>query len=142
MKYEFYLFSVSGNVTSARRSYKAKYGQYELFLEIPGGYIVSNILILILTLNFNILCFFVQPIYVFDLLKGIQVPRQTDASGNKLRSARAISNIISENRPSSDTTDDDPVNTIALPAFGQFLDHDITITPMSSGTCGSIVKIK
>ncbi|XP_061164025.1 peroxidase-like protein [Saccostrea echinata] len=64
-------------------------------------------------------------------------PRQKGYRKMPLPSSREISNLLFQNRNS--TTDTDPKLNVLHMSFGQFLDHDLILTPLIRGTfacCG------
>lgn len=62
---------------------------------------------------------------------GCQSPRQTGYDHLPLPSPRDVSNILFQNRNS--TTTHDPKLNILHMSFGQFLDHDLVLTPVTGG---------
>lgn len=60
----------------------------------------------------------------------MDTPRSRSVDGGELPSARVVSNNIFRNlrRP----REDNKYSMMAM-AWGQFLDHDITLTPLSEG---------
>lgn len=64
---------------------------------------------------------------------GYNIPRQTSKSGGQLPSPRVISNNVLSG--DAETPADDKRN-LMLFTFGQFIDHDLTFTPIAIGTDG------
>ncbi|XP_021355680.1 myeloperoxidase-like isoform X2 [Mizuhopecten yessoensis] len=65
-------------------------------------------------------------------------PRTTGVNGVPLPSARTVSTNVLRNA-SDIQTPNDPIRSVMAMAWGQFLDHDITETPMSHGRLDSNV---
>ncbi|XP_046548359.1 peroxidase-like [Haliotis rubra] len=76
---------------------------------------------------------FLEPAYD----DGVSSPRRTARSGNLLPSAREVSFMVHE---SDEKIDVQAAASHLLMQFGQFLDHDITSTPIQSGVDGSHVR--
>ncbi|XP_061185816.1 thyroid peroxidase-like [Saccostrea echinata] len=72
---------------------------------------------------------YLPPVYV----DGYNSPRQRSRNGGKLPSPREISNKVLEGGANTPT---DSKNNLILFAFGQFLDHDLTFTPIAIGSNG------
>ncbi|XP_048249474.1 peroxidase mlt-7-like isoform X1 [Haliotis rufescens] len=76
---------------------------------------------------------FLEPAYD----DGVSSPRQTAESGNPLASAREVSFTVHE---SDEKIGVQNAASHLLMQWGQFLDHDITSTPIQSGVDGSHVR--
>ncbi|XP_033760036.1 myeloperoxidase-like [Pecten maximus] len=71
-----------------------------------------------------------------DYDDGIGSPRQTSVDGGDLPSARTVTRTVlvfdTSGNPSN-STPEDQFRTMMMTVWGQFLDHDITETPMTKG---------
>ena len=56
-----------------------------------------------------------------------------DQPRTDLKSAREISNIAFKRSANDATTPSEAFNTIVSFAWGQFLDHDLVLTPVETG---------
>ena len=63
------------------------------------------------------------------MLTGVSSPRSTSLSGQPLKSAREISQALTITSDALEFQD----LTLMVMQWGQFLDHDITLTPLSTG---------
>lgn len=66
-------------------------------------------------------------------MAGVNAPRQTTDRGQELPSARLVSTVVAQ-----DT--DNPSNnyTLLVMQWGQFLDHDLTHTPINFGELSTL----
>ena len=62
---------------------------------------------------------------------GLNLPRKQGVNGSPLPSPRQVSNAV--HRGTKDVTS--PFLTLHAFQFGQFLDHDVISTPVTSGKC-------
>ncbi|KAG8286535.1 hypothetical protein J6590_057621 [Homalodisca vitripennis] len=71
-------------------------------------------------------------IMTYNHILGVNAPRKTISNGQELPSARAISTRVAQDA-------DNPSNnyTLMVMQWGQFLDHDLTHTPINFGQSGS-----
>lgn len=69
-------------------------------------------------------------LYINIIIQGYNIPRQTSKSGGQLPSPRVISNNVLSG--DAETPADDKRN-LMLFTFGQFIDHDLTFTPIAIG---------
>ncbi|XP_021347800.1 myeloperoxidase-like [Mizuhopecten yessoensis] len=63
---------------------------------------------------------------------GVNAPRTKDVNGNNLPSARSLSTAVFFD-PSNVDTPDDPIRSLMMMVWGQFIDHDVGETPVSKG---------
>ncbi|XP_060080483.1 peroxidasin-like [Ylistrum balloti] len=70
---------------------------------------------------------------------GLYAPRKA-ANGDDLPSARYVSNVMARYLPDLANTPLDNVRTVALTGWGQFIDHDLTETPLSAGYAGAAIE--
>ena len=68
---------------------------------------------------------------------GVSAPRQKSSRGSRIPNPRTVSQDIHTNEPAPD-----PKYTLMLMQWGQFIDHDITHTPMVRGHDNSILECK
>ena len=69
-------------------------------------------------------------IFSFDFFKGFNSPKQRGKNGGYLPSPRKVSNKVLAADP---ITPSEMKGNLLLFAFGQFIDHDLTFTPVGIG---------